>query len=316
MAYLAIGLAFAVSGPMWPYLRTRPWFSRRLSEGISIIAADPRAWLAFLFMFFLYGVAPELYRRATILQDHSPSADEIADAIIHKMPDIKSDAAQIIVLQNQLADTQRLNEGLTKDLSAARVQMGELQRQQQTAQNNQFMFPPFPIKKRKLTHSEAVGLIDKLSAFPNSFRLLDQPMSQPLIPSEFPRHMGQMAPSNIDQKKEMASNIYAALSKFTKGLQQDAADVSGFKTEIEDMLGGSDWVSASSLNEMLRSTDNYIQTANSITARPTRPDDELIDYILRDPQASLLRPAQKFNSWRIQIPSRIQELQNEARGDL
>jgi hypothetical protein len=73
---------------------------------------------------------------------------------------------------------------------------------------------------------------------------------------------------------------------------------------------------SSSFDELSQSLDNYIQATNQIITRPARPDNELVGYILQEPQAELIRIAQKFNSWRNQMPSRIQELQNEARGDL
>ncbi len=180
------------------------------------------------------------------------------------------------------------------------------------------MFPPSPIKKRKLTHSEAVDLIEKLSAFSSAFQSLDQPMSQPLIPSQFPHRLigATQMPAELEQKKAMASDMSAKLNEFKALLQADVSSAPGFKVEIENMLGGSDWPKSSSFEEMSGSLDNYTQIVGQIIARPPRPDNELIGYMLRDPQAALMRPAQKFNSWRNQIPPRIQELQNEARGDL
>jgi hypothetical protein len=47
-----------------------------------------------------------------------------------------------------------------------------------------------------------------------------------------------------------------------------------------------------------------------------RSNDELIGYMLRDPQAALSRPGAKFNSWRNQMNDRIEQLKNEARIDL
>src|SRR5208283_1959228 len=233
-----------------------------------------------------------------------------------KLPSIKDEAAQVSTLQSQLADAKNAAQNASQDASACRAQLGEIERQQQTAQSNQFAFPPLPIKKRKLTHSEAVDLIDKLSTFPDALRTLDQPMSQPLIPAPFPNRFAKPAPSELDQKKEMASDISAKLKEFMTVLRQDISGAPSFKVEIENMLGGADWSASSSLNELIQSLENYIQIANQVIARPARPDNELVGYILHDPQAALQRPAQKFNSWRNQVPSRVQELQNEARGDL
>jgi hypothetical protein len=63
--YLAVGLMFAIAGPMLVYLRTRPWFSKKTSETLSRIATDPLVWLAILLALFWYGTGPELYLRAT-----------------------------------------------------------------------------------------------------------------------------------------------------------------------------------------------------------------------------------------------------------
>ena len=46
--YSAVGLMFAIAGPMLVYLRTRPWFSKKASETLSRIATDPLVWLAIL----------------------------------------------------------------------------------------------------------------------------------------------------------------------------------------------------------------------------------------------------------------------------
>ncbi len=63
--YLAIGLLFAVSGPMWPWVRTRTWLPESVSASFTRAALDARYWLAGLFLIFLFGVAPDVYRRAT-----------------------------------------------------------------------------------------------------------------------------------------------------------------------------------------------------------------------------------------------------------
>jgi hypothetical protein len=62
--YLGIAIFCAIGGPMWPTIRKR-WASPDISTSIAKAARDARIWIALLFVFFLYGVAPEIYKRAT-----------------------------------------------------------------------------------------------------------------------------------------------------------------------------------------------------------------------------------------------------------
>jgi hypothetical protein len=63
-SYLALAVICAIGGPMWPTIRNR-WASPAVSASIAMAARDARIWIAVLLIFFLYGVAPEIYRRAT-----------------------------------------------------------------------------------------------------------------------------------------------------------------------------------------------------------------------------------------------------------
>ena len=67
--YLAIGLLFAVTGPMWPWIRTRTWLPASIAASLSKAPLDARLWIAALLLLFLYGTAPEIYRRATAPMD-------------------------------------------------------------------------------------------------------------------------------------------------------------------------------------------------------------------------------------------------------
>jgi hypothetical protein len=62
--YLAIAVTCAIGGPMWPTMRNR-WASPRVAASVTNAARDARVWIALLLTFFLYGVAPDIYRRAT-----------------------------------------------------------------------------------------------------------------------------------------------------------------------------------------------------------------------------------------------------------
>jgi hypothetical protein len=62
---LAIGLSFAVTGPMWPLIRIISWIPKKVSASFSRAALDARIWIAILLLLFVYGTAPEIYQRAT-----------------------------------------------------------------------------------------------------------------------------------------------------------------------------------------------------------------------------------------------------------
>ncbi len=62
--YLAIAVTCAIAGPMWPTISNR-WTSPTISALIARTARDARLWIAVLLIFFLYGVAPGIYRRAS-----------------------------------------------------------------------------------------------------------------------------------------------------------------------------------------------------------------------------------------------------------
>jgi hypothetical protein len=63
--YLGIAVMFALTGPMWPWLRSRPRAPQTAVTALSRMAINPYAWLAALLALFFYGTGPELYQRAT-----------------------------------------------------------------------------------------------------------------------------------------------------------------------------------------------------------------------------------------------------------
>lgn len=65
LAYLCIGVLFAIGGPMFPLIRKISWVPKWIAPSISGAARDARIWIAILIIFFLYGIGPELYWRAT-----------------------------------------------------------------------------------------------------------------------------------------------------------------------------------------------------------------------------------------------------------
>jgi hypothetical protein len=85
--YLALGLMFAIGGPMWPAIRPR--IPAVISSSLTRIALDARLLIAALLLIFLYVlVGPEIYRRFTDTPPKQFSADEIAAAVVSKLPKI------------------------------------------------------------------------------------------------------------------------------------------------------------------------------------------------------------------------------------
>jgi hypothetical protein len=76
--YLVIGCLFAIGGPMFPLTRNATWIPKGIAPSISKAARDARIWIAVLLLLFLYGVAPDIYRRATIPGGPN-TANEIAE---------------------------------------------------------------------------------------------------------------------------------------------------------------------------------------------------------------------------------------------
>jgi hypothetical protein len=110
--YLVIGIFFAVAGPIWPQLKTRA--PRHSSTTLVNAAQDFRIWLAVLLVLFIYGVGPEVYRRATqsILQ---PAGGSAAGA------EVPPDITQLVAtLRTQLDSMKRRAENAERDLEIAR----------------------------------------------------------------------------------------------------------------------------------------------------------------------------------------------------
>jgi hypothetical protein len=62
--FLSIAIFCAIAGPMWPAIRNR-YASPRIAASVAGAARDARVWVVVLLAFFLYGVAPDIYQRAT-----------------------------------------------------------------------------------------------------------------------------------------------------------------------------------------------------------------------------------------------------------
>lgn len=112
--YLGIAAVFAVSGPMWPWIRTRTWLPPSVAESLSKAPLDARLWIAALLLLFLYVTAPEIYQRATapsapptVIHD-PPTADDIAKAAAPIQ-------AQLEAAQKTIADLRKAPIGFTQE---------------------------------------------------------------------------------------------------------------------------------------------------------------------------------------------------------
>jgi hypothetical protein len=273
----------------------------RLNLIHTAIAALLCTWVLFGYDFWF---AP----RTTVVHG-APSANDIAKATAPIVAERDAANRRADNLADQLVSARQ-------DAAAARAQLAASQ-QQQSAQIDRLGFPPFPIKKRKLTHSEAIELIDKLNEFSELFKSLENPMSARIFKLGAPILSPQQRPLGLDQAKEIASDVEKQLREFDAVLLQKVSGAADFRTEIDQMLGGQGWFIHNSLGSLIQSLDNYVTAATSVLNRPDKPDGELAGLLMRDSQNKLLQPMTQFNLWRNEVTStRIQELQNEARGDL
>jgi hypothetical protein len=189
--------------------------------------------------------------------DNAPSA---LDADKEIKAALETEKQQNIDLQAQLKQAQN-------DREAARNQLRMTQQQEQLDRSNDFSFPNLPIEKRKLTHSEAVDLIDKLNAFPDVFKLLATPDFTPLIPSVV--RIAPPLPKDFGQRQAMVVDAATKIRVFKTTLEQKISDASNFKTEIEEMLGGVGW--SYWLDQLDNDLQIYVQATNKIAARNPPP---------------------------------------------
>ncbi len=124
--YLGIAALFAVTGPMWPWIRTRTWLPAGVAASFSKAPLDARLWIAALLLLFLYGTAPEIYQRAT-----APAA---SPSVIHATAEDIAKAtapiqAQLDAASHELqAEVQRAREA-AKELETVRSQIADLRQQ-------------------------------------------------------------------------------------------------------------------------------------------------------------------------------------------
>jgi hypothetical protein len=108
--YLVIGCLFAIGGPMFPLTRSVTWIPKGVAPTISAAARDARIWIFVLLVFFLYGVAPDIYQRATTkLASAAPPAAGFTQL------QVDSKAAEAVKpLQERIIALQNENDGLRR----------------------------------------------------------------------------------------------------------------------------------------------------------------------------------------------------------
>jgi hypothetical protein len=126
--YLVIGCLFAIGGPMFPLTRTVSWIPRGVAPSISAAARDARVWIVVLLLFFLYGVAPDIYRRATkpiavtgaigAMPIGTASIDEITALATKKIADERDEAIKSVARMAKERDDAIRNAGLASARNA------------------------------------------------------------------------------------------------------------------------------------------------------------------------------------------------------
>jgi hypothetical protein len=109
--YLAIGVLFAVAGPMWPWIRTRTWLPAGAIASLSKAPLDARLWIAALLLLFIYATGPELYKRAV-----SPAALPVAT---HEPPTSEDTIKTKTQIQDQLNAITQERDQLKQQLTDA-----------------------------------------------------------------------------------------------------------------------------------------------------------------------------------------------------
>jgi hypothetical protein len=119
IVYLGIGALFAIGGPMFPLVRTVNWIPKGVTISISAAARDARIWIVVLLIFFLYGVAPELYRRATapITATTKPETGFTQQQVDGKI------ANAVANLNTQLTEANRQRDAARREAEAFRQQI-------------------------------------------------------------------------------------------------------------------------------------------------------------------------------------------------
>ena len=316
---VVVGTMLFLAAYKWDALKAR--INEHLVESLGRTATDARWWIAAMMLAMIVVVfSPYVEQRRwpfTQQQDVSltptvvhgpPSAEDIEKATTPIRAELNAAKQRAQNFAAQLTAAQ-------EDAAHARTQLEEFQRQMAAAGRNEFVFSPLPIKKRRLTHAEAAELIDRLSVFFDIFRTLDNELSKANI-SKF---LSPAASADINQRAALSSEIVEALGVFMIAIQKNISDNSLYSAEISEMLGatGAYWVRSTPFFEFSGIIDRYRQAAHQLsTADASCNNIVLIGVAFQDQHAALTRSYQRFDSWRRQIPSRIKELQNEAREDL
>jgi len=95
------------------------WASPRVATSVTNAARDARVWIALLLAFFLYGVAPDIYRRAT---DTSAATTKPETGFTQRQVDEKV-ANAVTNLNSQLTETNRQRDAARREAEAFRQQI-------------------------------------------------------------------------------------------------------------------------------------------------------------------------------------------------
>jgi hypothetical protein len=114
VCFIVAGIVFGGLGTAWPVVRKR-FPQQALVLSVSRIAADARYWLAIILVAFLYGAAPDIYRRAT----RPAVADQGSiDALTKQVSQLSHDL-MIVSRERDSALTRAINAARERDTTKA-----------------------------------------------------------------------------------------------------------------------------------------------------------------------------------------------------
>lgn len=313
LVYLGIGALFAVGGPMFPLTRTVTWIPRGIAPSISAAARDARIWIAVLLLFFFYGVAPGIYRRA--IAPAASTTDEIAtatapiraelDAANRQLQEEREKAKPLLPTEGVVSGRQVVNE--LKDL---RTQIDELKRQNDALR--QAKPPPaVPLSHPKQAIPELVV---------ESGALLDI-VRKTLIPleNEWRVTLGGQNPERIcidlsssalqAQIMNLAERLHSSDRAILEILDQNGID----RKELDPLVGHSPILGPqeTQINSAVLGLGNYRDAIKKLGEHPTC--EEIIKADTSRQYRDMTNTLNVFNDWVSQSQQRVSSYRDALR---
>jgi hypothetical protein len=329
-----VGLPLMGLGATFPFWKSHvaAWFSD------AVVKIATFGFPVVLLTAIVYVLGPYILTRI------SPRADDIARAVISKLPaaptadQVAEIAARKLLhqaptpespdelskltkpFQEQIDQKTSELESASQQLSSAREQVNalshqnaELTKQLQRINNPetlQFADPPF--LTRKLTHNEAetlIGLIDELSEILHEGT---STQSRYILPDS-----RYTPPPTLEQRIQLASQGKEKLSLINQNLSGKFSQSHLYAAELAEVLMSPPQnqldLNNTPLNRAVQALDSYLQVTNRLLQRQPRPDEEVVTLNLERPQTNLSMSLDKAAAWAGIIErDRLPRLRKEA----